>query len=75
MTGQESTNEILDKNKIERPRETQKDSRDKKMTNLKILSLAVIIFFVKAVFLCFSLSLNFIFVLSFICTFLSRRLV
>ncbi len=31
-TGEESTNEIWDRNKIERQRETQNDNRDKKMT-------------------------------------------
>jgi hypothetical protein len=50
MTGQESTNEIRDRNKIERQRETQNDKRDKKMTtrdkilkSVIFLSLAVII--------------------------------
>jgi hypothetical protein len=89
MTGQESTNENWDRNKVERQIETQNYKRDKKMTTrdkiLKfviILSLAVSLpcdtasrchFFVTFVILCLSLFLNFISVSIFICTFLPRR--
>ncbi len=69
-TGQESTNENWDRNKVERQRETQNDKRDKKMTTrdkiLKfviILSLAVI--FLSRLSFCVSLCFSILFLSQF----------
>ncbi len=78
-TGQESTNEIWDRNKIEKQRETQKDRRDKywqretEKWQISKFCFSLSFFFVTGYFLCLSLSLNSISVSNYICTFLPRR--
>jgi uncharacterized membrane protein len=70
-TGQDSTNENWDKNKIERQRETQNDKRDKNMTTrdniLKfVIFLSLVVIFLSCLSFCVSLCLSILFLSQFL---------